>query len=133
MKCFAILWWLLPLLACGGEAPVRSGGPVAEWRHYAGSPGGQHYSPLEQISAANVADLEVAWVHHHGDVSDGSDGNTRTSFNATPIMVRDTLYFCTGFNRVFAVDAETGEERWIFDPQQRMSRIEGPWRSVGLH
>ena len=113
--------------ACGSESVVDNGGPVSEWRNSAGSPAGRHYSPLTQITPENVGELEVAWVHHHGDVSDGSDGNTRTSFNATPIMVRDTLYFCTGLNRVFAVDAETGEQRWIFDPLQRMNRIEGPY------
>ena len=57
MKCGAILWGLLLLLACGGEGPVRSGGPVAEWRSYAGSPGGQHYSPLAEISTPNAANI----------------------------------------------------------------------------
>ena len=89
--------------------------------------GGLRYSPLTQITAENVSDLELAWVHHNGDISDGSDGSSRTSFNATPIMVGDTLYFCTGFNRVFALDAETGEERWVFDPDQQLTRMEGPY------
>jgi quinoprotein glucose dehydrogenase len=117
----------LGLAACGEGGPIDYTGPVAEWRNTAGTEAGLHYSPLTQITAANVSELEIAWVHQHGDISDGSDGTTRTSFNATPIMVQDTLYFCTGMNRVFAVDAETGQERWVFDPEQRMNRIEGPY------
>ena len=40
----------------------------------------------------------------------------RSTFQVTPILVGDTLYFCTPFNRVIALDAETGAERWTFDP-----------------
>ena len=78
--------------ACGGEGTPHSG-PPAQWRHYGGTLGGLKYSPLGEITPENVDDLEIAWVHHHGDISDGSDGTTRTSFNATPIMVDDSLYF----------------------------------------
>jgi quinoprotein glucose dehydrogenase len=116
----------LSLLACG-PPPLETTGPIAGWPDYGGSKGGLRYSPITQINSENVHDLELAWVHHSGDISDGSDGSTRTSFNATPILARDTLYFCTGFNRVIAVDAETGEERWAFDPVQSLTRIEGPY------
>ncbi len=114
------------LLACD-RTPIDTSGPVAEWPDYGGDKGGLRYSPLTQITPENVADLEVAWIHHHGDISDGSDGTSRTSFNATPIMAGDSLYFCTGMNRVFALDAETGEERWVFDPVQQLTRMEGPY------
>ncbi len=114
------------LTACTPE-PVDLDGPVAEWREYGGDKGGLRFSPLTQITPENVSDLEVAWVHRHGDISDGSDGTSRTSFNATPIMVEDSLYFCTGFNRVFALDAETGAERWVFDPVQQLTKMEGPY------
>ena len=128
----------LPLLAlaaavavsCGAPAPRDDSGPIADWPHYGGSPGGMRYSPLDQITPVNVNDLEVAWVYRHGDVSDGSDGTTRTSFNATPIVVQGTLYFCTGFNRVIALDAETGAERWSFDPGQELRKIRGPYPRV---
>jgi len=115
------------LLACGPAPPIDYSGPLSEWRDYGADKGGTRYSPLTQITPENVGDLQVAWIHHHGDVSDGSDGTTRTSFNATPIAVGDSLYFCTGYNRVFALDAETGEQRWVFDPHQKLDAIEGPY------
>ena len=40
------------------------------------------------------------------------------------------LYFCTGKNRVIALDAETGRERWAFDPKQRCAKLEGPYPRV---
>ena len=45
----------------------------------------------------------------------------------TPIVVGDSLFYCTGMNRVFALDAETGAERWSFDPQQRLKKLQGPY------
>ena len=82
---------------------------------------------LTQINAQNVNQLEVAWVHHSGDVSDGTGAVTKTSFQVTPIVANDTLYYCTGFNRVFALDPETGTERWSFDPELRGTRLSGPY------
>jgi quinoprotein glucose dehydrogenase len=118
---------LLAGLACEARPPVDFSGPVAEWPAYGGDPGGLRWSPLTQITRDNVADLEIAWEHHSGDVSDGKHGDSRTSFNATPIVVGDTLYYCTGLNRVFALDAETGAERWSFDPKQRLRKLQGPY------
>ena len=117
-------------LACHRSAPIDRSGPVAEWPSWGGDPGGMKWSPLTQITAANVRDLELAWVYHHGDVSDGKHDTTRTSFNATPIEVDDTLYFCTGLNRVIALDPESGAEKWSFDPKLRLRRLRGPYPMV---
>ncbi len=89
--------------------------PVAEWPTADGVEG-THYSHLADISAANVHALEVAWTYRTGDVSDGTPGLAGTAFEATPIMVDGALYLSTPFNRVVALDAETGRELWTFDP-----------------
>ena len=39
------------------------------------------------------------------------------SFEATPLMIDDTLYLPTMYSRVVALDAETGAEEWVFDPK----------------
>ena len=115
------------LLACGSSEPVDFSGPTADWPEYGGDKGGMRWSPLTQITQTNVGDLEVAWVYNHGDISDGTDGTTRTSFNATPLVIEDRMYFCTGANRVIALDPETGKELWTFDPQNRVQSLSGPY------
>ena len=118
---------LLGAAACGEPTSIDYSGPTADWPDYASDKGGLSYSPLMQIHTANVDQLEVAWVHHSGDVSDGTGVLTKTSFQVTPIVTNDTLYYCTGFSRVFALDPATGEERWSFDPELRGKRLFGPY------
>ena len=88
----------------------------SEWPAYGNDPGGMRYSPLSQINRENVSKLKVAWVFHTGDVSDGIRDRRRSGFEATPILVDGTLYFTTPFNRVIALDPETGRQRWAYDP-----------------
>ncbi len=85
----------------------------ADWPAFGNDSGGSQYSPLDQITAGNVGDLEVAWTHRSGDVKQNPAG---TSMQVVPIHVNGLLYYCTPFNRVFALDPATGEEVWVFDP-----------------
>jgi quinoprotein glucose dehydrogenase len=117
----------LASLSCFTPEPVDFGGPVAGWPEYGGDKGGLRYSPLTQITPENVRHLEVAWTYRHGDFSDGRGEVARTSFQVTPIVVGEILYFCTGFMRVIALDAETGVPRWTFDPELRARKGEGPY------
>jgi quinoprotein glucose dehydrogenase len=75
------------------------------------------YSPLTQINRENISRLKVAWVFHTGDVSDGKGQQRRSGFETTPILVDGTLYLTTPFNRVIALDPETGTQRWAYDPK----------------
>jgi quinoprotein glucose dehydrogenase len=95
-------------------APIVETRRVSDWPISDGSRGA-HYSPLTEITNANVADLQVAWTYRTGDVSDGKNGQAGTAFEATPLMVDATLFFPTPYSRVIALDAETGEELWTFD------------------
>ncbi len=88
-----------------------------EWPNYGNDPGGMRYSALSQINRENVSKLKVAWIFHTGDSSDGSRDRKRSGFEATPILVDGTLYFTTPFNRVIALDPETGHQRWAYDPK----------------
>ena len=90
---------------------------AGDWASYGGDPGGSRYSPLQQISADNVARLQQVWEYQTGDVSDGSGDRPKSEFEATPIVVADTMYVSTPFNRVIALDAETGRQKWAFDPK----------------
>ena len=120
------------LLGCGEDDGSNVGeidysGPTAEWRHWGGSRGASHFSPIDQITPENVSGLEVAWTHRSGDYFDGSGYSKVTAFQATPLVVNDHLYYCTPFMRVFALDPETGEERWSFDPELQDRHGEGPY------
>jgi len=111
------LLFILALAACQQRVDVPTGGPVADWPAYGRDAGGSRYSPLTQIDRRNVGGLTVVWTYRTGDVSDGKRTARKTSFQATPIMVDGTLYLSTPFNRVVALDPETGRERWAYDPK----------------
>jgi quinoprotein glucose dehydrogenase len=119
---------LAGLLAAGATAAPRQDPatepPALSWPAYGGNDAAK-YSPLTDITPDNVNQLEVAWTHRSGDFSDGSGEWTFTSLQVSPIVAGDTLYYCTPFGRVFALDAETGAERWTFDPgvQNRRSGL----------
>ena len=89
----------------------------ADWPSYGGDAGGSRYSPLADIDKTNVTRLTVAWELHTGDVSDGSNGIAKSEFEATPIVVGETMFVTTPFNRVLALDPSTGKEKWRFDPK----------------
>jgi quinoprotein glucose dehydrogenase len=73
-------------------------------------------SPLTQITPANVKTLKVAWTFRTGDLP-GKNDPVETTFEVTPIKVRDTVYLCSRHQRLFAVDAKTGALRWSYDPK----------------
>jgi quinoprotein glucose dehydrogenase len=123
-----VLGFVLGLMACSQPAVVRdSAAPVEEWPAYGNDPGSSRYSPLTEITKANVGSLKVAWTYRTGDVSEGNstwEGKkvwARSTFEATPLMVDDTLYIVTPFDRIIALDPETGKQKWVFDP--KLNRI----------
>ncbi|MGH7288389.1 MAG: pyrroloquinoline quinone-dependent dehydrogenase [Myxococcota bacterium] len=117
-------------LACG-DAPHPHGGELAGWPTWGGDPGGTRFSRLAEITRANVEDLRVAWTFRTGDYD--PSGELRTSFQATPVLHGETLYLCTPFNRVFALEAETGRQRWVFDPGIERTGRHFTCRGVALH
>src|SRR6202167_1480900 len=93
--------------------------PAADngWSAYGGDAGGTRYSPLKQITRANVAKLKVAWTYHTGALQPETRLNEKAAFEATPILVNGALYLSTPYNQVIALDPATGAEKWKFDPQ----------------
>jgi len=73
------------------------------------------FSPLDQISRANVGRLQKAWTYHTGETGWGSIKRI-AAFETTPLMVDGLLYFTTPASRAIALDAETGKQVWVFDP-----------------
>lgn len=104
--------------------PLVPGGPV--WDSFHGQLNAQKYSPLDQINADNVNDLEKVWEVHTGDVADGSGDLPATVWSATPVFANDTLYIGTPFYRILALDPATGEEKWSFDTQSSLEALTQP-------
>ena len=98
-----------------------AGATKDEWAYYGHDAGGTRYSPLTQINRENVTNLKVAWVFHTGDISDGSGRPKRSGLETTPILVDGTLYLTAPFNRVFAVNPETGKQLWVYDPMVELA------------
>ena len=106
----------LAVCVCAPDRSRRGAAPAAGWTAYGGDPGGSRYSPLSEIDRANVGELEVAWTHRTRDPCNGSEGPANSSFEATPVVADGLLYLSTNSSRVIALDPESGEERWTFDP-----------------
>jgi len=84
--------------------------PAEEWRSHAGDLTAQRYSPLDQIDASNVGDLEVAWRWTSRNFGPRPEGQ----FRGSPLVVDGVLYTTAGFRRAaVAIDAATGETLWM--------------------
>lgn len=77
------------------------------WLTYYGTYESWRYSPLDQINRSNIEQLRPVWAFESG-VTDGG-------LQAAPLVVDGTMYVSTAWNRVFALDAATGEQIWRYD------------------
>ncbi|ADW76357.1 MULTISPECIES: glucose/quinate/shikimate family membrane-bound PQQ-dependent dehydrogenase [Rahnella] len=102
--------------ADAAPAATDSGVPASDWPAYGRTQGGTRYSPLNQINDKNVSKLDVAWTFRTGDLKTPNDPGEITD-EVTPIKIGDMLYLCTPHQKLFALDAATGKEKWKFDPQ----------------
>ncbi len=92
--------------------------PALAWEYWGGDAGGMRFSPLTQITPANVGNLVRAWEFRTGDLdSRAPEIMKRTKFQATPLLVEDSLIFCSPFNEVIALDPGSGVQKWRYDPK----------------
>jgi quinoprotein glucose dehydrogenase len=82
------------------------------WTTYNGTKAGLKYSSLKQIDTSNVQQLTVAWEYHTGDV----DTANHSQIQCNPIMVNNVLYVISPQLKLAALDAATGQQKWVFDP-----------------
>ena len=95
-------------------AGLAQSGTGDSWPTYHGDHSGRHYSPLKQVTVANVKNLSLAWVFRTtGSTQGGRPPAPAPAIKAMPLMVNGVLYLSTP-NQVFAVDARTGEQIWHY-------------------
>jgi quinoprotein glucose dehydrogenase len=107
-----------PLAALAAFLLSTARADPGDWRDYGGSAGGTRYTPLVQITPANVGQLQLAWTYRLPPPFE-TVKHPYVAFEGTPLEVRGTVYFCTPNSAVVALDAQTGQQRWTFAPRLR--------------
>ncbi len=100
------------VLAC-----VREPDAMIEWPYVGSDQAHTKYSAAEEITPANVGELEIAWKWEPKEIPLEEYGTRPGPFQATPVMIGNVLYLSTMYTRVAALNAETGAELWTFDPK----------------
>ncbi|MCC2978034.1 membrane-bound PQQ-dependent dehydrogenase, glucose/quinate/shikimate family [Sphingomonas sp. PL-96] len=108
-----------PSMAGDRTAAAGNAAAGADWTEYGGDAGGRRYSSLAQITPANVSGLEPVWTYHVG----AAPKNAKASLEVTPLKIGDTVYICSGFNDVIALDAETGKQRWRYNANSKTKGV----------
>src|SRR5438309_3640518 len=83
------------------------------WLTYSGSTLSQRYSLLNQITPANVSDLELQWIYQ---------ARSLEKFEATALVVDGIMYTVQAPNDVIALDATTGRIFWTYSHHQEHGR-----------
>jgi quinoprotein glucose dehydrogenase len=101
---------IVALLSANAEFSSVPSTTAGEWLTYGGDLANTRYSPLDQITAANFKDLEIAWRFRTDNLGPGPE----FKLEGTPLMARGVVYATAGTRRaVVALSAGTGELRWV--------------------
>jgi quinate dehydrogenase (quinone) len=95
--------------------PVAEGTEQKDWAHWGNTTAGNRFAALDQINKGNIDKLQVAWTFRTGDIPESTGAGAEDQ--NTPLQIGDTVYTCTAYGKVFALDADSGAQRWKFDPQ----------------
>ena len=106
---FAFLVAISYLISCADKD--KSDG-FTGWEMAHGNSLGNKYSSLTNIDTTNVQQLEVAWEYHTNDADTGA----HSQIQCNPIVVNGIMYGTSPQLKVFAINAATGQEKWVFSP-----------------
>ena len=116
--CWRPFLTFLSLILVSGDVLAQQ----TDWDAYLGGKQRNLYSSLDQINRENVSKLKVAWTYETGD---------RGEYQANNLIIDGYLYTPTPTRKVVALDATTGEERWVWDPASERAG-QGRGRQRGL-
>ncbi len=89
----------------------------ASWSAYGADPAGTRFSSATQITKSNVSQLKVAWTYRTGGLPHDPDLDKKAAFESTPILVDGKLFLTTPYDHVIALNPQTGEKLWEYDPK----------------
>ena len=96
-----------PAFAAVDDARISNASAAEEWLTYGGTYDEQRHSSLDAINADTIGELGVAWTY---------DLATNRGVESTPIVVDGVMYVTSAWSIVYALDAVTGEELWVHEP-----------------
>ncbi len=114
LKSYPVVFFLFFFSSCN-----RDNEKYSKWQVYGGSKENIHYSSLVQIDTSNVKNLQVAWVYHTND----ADTLNHSQIQCNPIIVDSVLYGTSPQLKLFAIDAATGKQKWVFNPIDSIGNI----------
>jgi quinoprotein glucose dehydrogenase len=122
------LWTALAAVCVVLPAGAQTGAKNGEWRTYGADLGNTHYSPLDQINAANFNTLQVAWRFKTDNLGPRPEFN----FEGTPLMANGAVYSTAGTRRaVVAIDGATGELLWVHGEREGARGTNAPRQLSG--
>ncbi len=89
-----------------------------EWLHPYSDTFNSGFSPQEEITKRNAADLKVLWTSEiSSSIPDTAKkgGPSKVGVQTTPLIIDGTVYVGDGYNIVYAFDAQDGAKKWSFD------------------
>ena len=98
-----------------------------EWTSYGGNKANNHYSNLSLIDTNNVLSIQKAWEYHTGD------GDDKSQIQTNPLIIDGVLFGVSPKLKLFALDAGTGKERWVFNPNDMKSIGGKPARPFSIN
>ncbi|MDP4251871.1 MAG: PQQ-binding-like beta-propeller repeat protein [Bacteroidota bacterium] len=99
------------------------------WKVTGGSKTNIKYSGLQEIDSSNVSKLQIAWVYH----TEHNDSANFGPMECNPIIVSNILYGVSPKMKLYAIDAATGQEKWVFDPADSMTNKTWPVKSINMN
>jgi len=114
MRTVTLIVFLGAVALVGTQSLDRA---LVEWPYFSGDLAGSKYSTAADINRENVGRLQVAWEWRSNEQPLPEFKVVPGNFANTPTMVDNVLYLSTPYNRVAALDAESGRELWVYDPR----------------
>ena len=98
---------LLSLACCRPDTETRT------WSIYKADAESTSYSRLDQINKSNVKELEPAWTFLPNDARNNS---RPLNSECNPIIIDGVMYATSARHRLYAINANTGQQIWSYDP-----------------
>ena len=104
--------------SCSQVEPESVSEQQGEWRHAGGDHSSAKYAALDQIDSSNFSELQLAWSWQSADLRlPEGVGYGTADYRAVPLVVNGSMYVNTNHGMIAALDPESGEELWLFDPE----------------